>query len=338
MKKLGLCMALALGLWSASSRADSACETAATQKDMAAILTQCHELAASGDAFANYLMGYATLSTRTSYFSQDTSNHGFELSTDERLAFSDAKGFLKSAAEQGDVPAAGLLGSVMLATLYAIDGGQSVNIGQQSDQAYIYLKFAADQGDKPSVMQLADASVIYSFEQPHQVAAVRQQYEGYLRAVVADAELNTPYWQTRLRDYETYQAQVLAMQQDVTAAPPKDVILQALRLQSSGEPTLIAQGTSMLQQLSDKGNGDASYELAKSQLPKASKQDVLPLMEKAAQQKNHKAMLWLGDYFGCHKEPKKALQWYEKSKAAGNKDADFGINEIKQYGNVADCG
>ncbi len=342
MRKLGLFISFVLSVSATATQAQDACDAAADKQDLAAILTQCNETAVSGDAHANYLMGYATLATKTTFFKPAVDDKprlfsGLKYSTDELIALGDAKDYLKRAAEQGHIGASGLLGSAILETMFAAQKG-SVDISAETDKAFRYLKFAADGGDKPSVMHLADASVIYAFDQPNKVTSVNLEYETYLRAVVADPELNSPYWQNRLRDFETFNSKVQAMQNDISSAPAEDVLRQAEMMRYSEDPEEVKQGNTMLLQLSEKGVGDATYLLATSLAKSAGKDKALAMMEKAAAQKNHKAMLWLGDYHGCKNSPKVALDWYKKAKAAGNKDADFGINEIKQYGNVSDCG
>lgn len=340
MRTLGFAFSMLLSCCSMTAYAQqAACDAAAEQKDFSAILKTCHEVALTGDAHANFLMGYATLKTQTNYFAEKTpSPLSNRASTAEVMSIEDAKAYLKKAAEQGHLVATSLLGSLMLDTLFDVPNGKTVDLDQVSTQAFGYLKLAADAGDSAAIMHLAENAVIYSPEPPHKVASIRAEFAEYLRKVVADPETNSPFWQDRLRDFEAESAKRLAMQNDVTSAPPEDVMMQAFTLQSSGDPQQYQQGTAMLQALSDKGFGAATYDLAKDVVKKQGKDAALVMMEKSAAQQYDKAMLWLGDYYGCHKQPKKALQWYEKAKAAGNKDADFGISEIKQYGNVADCG
>jgi len=339
MRTLGLLFTLVVSSWANASQTQSACDDAADKQDFSAILNACHEMAVAGDAHAYYLMGYATLATKTDFlsFSEGKSKFVKRYSTDQLIALGDAKDLLKNAAEQGHIAANGLLGSVMLNTMLAEAQRQPVNINEMTAQAYRYIQIAADAGNESSMMQLADASVIYDFDQPNKVTKVREEFLPYLHAVVADPELNTPHWQALLRDYEAYASQLLAMQKDVSSAPVGDVLQQAEILRSSDEPAKVQQGIMLLQQLSDKGVGDATYQIAAALSKNAGKDKALAMMEKAAIQSNNKAMLWLGDYHGCNNAPKIALEWYQKAKKAGNKDADFGINEIKQYGNVADC-
>lgn len=340
MRTLGFAVSMLVSCWSMAAHAQqAACDAAAEQKDLSTILQVCHEVAVAGDAHANFLMGYATLKTQTSYFSKETPSSPLQrVSSAEVMALEDAKGYLKNAADQGHMMAASLLGSVMLNTLFDAPNGKAINIEEITTQAFHYLKVAADAGDSQAILELANRAVLYASEPPHKVVQIYAEFGEYLRKTATDPETNTPYWQKRLRDFEAESAKRQAMQADVTSAPPEEVIEQAYVLRASGDPQQIQQGTAMLQALSDKGVGAASFILAREIVQKQGKDAALALMEKAGEQKSDKAMLWLGDYYGCHKQPKKALQWYEKAKAAGNKDADFGISEIKQYGNVADCG
>lgn len=324
--------------WASLSWADSGCEQVAQQRDMAAILVQCPNVAAAGDANANFAMGLAILAQQTQVFIEKPTADHLDVLEKQWPAIFKAQQYLKTAAAQGHVEANFMLGGLMVQTMPLQTDHRAVEYDQLVKEAHSYLKVAATHGIKEALMVLADNAVTYNFLPPHQVESVDPDYESYLRAVVADPELSTPYWQSRLRDYEAYQAKQTAMERDVSTVAPSEAYAKARELFFSDDAASVQRGTAMLRQLSKQGYGDASYNLALLEQRQHGKDQVLALMEQAAAQHSHRAMLWLGDYYGCRKAPKKALQWYEKAKAAGNKDADFGINEIKQYGNVADCG
>ena len=204
------------------------------------------------------------------------------------------------------------------------------NVNEHNKRAEQLLNIAAENGNKGAIMTLAEFAVFRN--QNGQVVNVNPKYLGYLQSASADSpDLFKPL----LNEYLNFADAANKIHEDPTKVDPELVADEGIRLTFSNSKSEFDKGLELLRDAANRGSHRANYRLARLTV----KQDLnqaIKFFEAAAP--DHKdAAMWLGEHYGCKKNKSLAMKWLSIAKELGRSDAIDAIEEIEEYGDLANC-
>ena len=91
----------------------------------------------------------------------------------------------------------------------------------------------------------------------------------------------------------------------------------------------------LLKTAAARGSAKAHYHLAKMYQYKQFDKALQHLHQAAPSY--HRAAFWLGEHYGCNKQPEQAIQWLKKAVELGHDEAADLLEEVEEYGDISDC-
>lgn len=332
-------LAIFIGAQSLADSTVDTCPDSFSQLNQNRVLQLCQAPADEGQAHAATVYAQALLSTKTPFMPSVAARlQGKELfiplSVDDKVHLFDAKDYLKSAVEQGNSQAQFLLAMMELQTI--TNGGilvgehlELLDIAALEQNARDLLLSSAKAGNQSAIEYLA--ANIRTFDKQNRLVDVRVEDFPYLEQMAQSG-------QSRFVEIYNQYLNFLAKGQAIQSEPQQysafELSTEGLRLARRGEKHQTA--LRLLKLAADKGDGNAHYFLAQ-QYAQSAPALSLKHLQAAAKAKHGEAMHALANHYGCNKDVSNAIAWYKAAIDAGIRDAEEGLAEIEQYGDIYEC-